>query len=725
MKRKPIALLLVFMMVLTMITPVTFAEENQDIVSYTKEHMRFNEEKLSSQSTEGPFVRIWADEEYVTRGDVFSITLDIRYINDLYGASIDFKFDTEILEVVPNESGNPVIDNNGVFVTNGLNSENTAYINRIKPSDPSMIEYAITQIGVVPGFNIPDWDMLGQINFRVKDTAPMPSGVEFEVSNLISDLDNGNANVIIKLSDSNAQSINYTSEGNYVEVKDENLNILEVNDFIETRGDNVDIQGEVVLNGEAQIYIDIPIRIYKDDTLVMVEQIMTDMDGRYSVSFQLDNNQELGEYEVRISVLGQEYIDKFIVENKLVNIETNPSNVKYGNPFSGSINAENIDTDAPIIFGVFNTIDYDNKSINLYPDEAATMVVPFERINDSGVTYFEATNMNIADIGEYLVRFYDADPTVDSNANNLAASHLEVYESTQVSSDATLSDLTVSEGILLPEFNPNTTDYTVALPSGTTTVPTVNAVVNDSNAVINITDATSLSETTTIVVTAEDGVTTMTYTVGFRVEVPVEGLTIIVAAVAGLPGDTVTIPISLDEIPEDWGSMDLELEYDSNILTVEEVKSGDVTFALFESNTDIQNKIILNGVSPIKTGEGTKLFDIVFKIKEDAPLGITDITIVSESLHLVKNSDFTDMPVDIQNGYIEVIDVKYGDVNGDGEITSVDALITLKASASKYTLDPKQFKAADVNGDGKITSVDALMILKASAGKLEKFPVEL
>jgi len=54
-----------------------------------------------------------------------------------------------------------------------------------------------------------------------------------------------------------------------------------------------------------------------------------------------------------------------------------------------------------------------------------------------------------------------------------------------------------------------------------------------------------------------------------------------------------------------------------------------------------------------------------------------------------------------------------GDVNRDGEITSVDAVIALQmAVCGGY--DP----VADVNHDGSITSLDALMIMQAAAGHI-------
>lgn len=85
------------------------------------------------------------------------------------------------------------------------------------------------------------------------------------------------------------------------------------------------------------------------------------------------------------------------------------------------------------------------------------------------------------------------------------------------STDATLSALTY-DGTSVPDFSAATTSYEVELPADYTGVPTVAATTNDNNATTNITQATTLPGVATIVVTAEDGTTTKTYTVTFTKE---------------------------------------------------------------------------------------------------------------------------------------------------------------------------------------------------------------
>jgi hypothetical protein len=66
---------------------------------------------------------------------------------------------------------------------------------------------------------------------------------------------------------------------------------------------------------------------------------------------------------------------------------------------------------------------------------------------------------------------------------------------------------------------------------------------------------------------------------------------------------------------------------------------------------------------------------------------------------------------------------KLGDVNGDGEVTSTDALIILSGDVG---LDVSQFcpiNCGDVNDDGEVTSTDALIILSFDVGISVPYPV--
>jgi len=84
------------------------------------------------------------------------------------------------------------------------------------------------------------------------------------------------------------------------------------------------------------------------------------------------------------------------------------------------------------------------------------------------------------------------------------------------STNANLATLTAN-GTSVPAFNANTLSYNVVLPNGTTTTPVVAATTQVGSATLQITQPSSTSGTSTVVVTAEDGTTKKTYTINFSV----------------------------------------------------------------------------------------------------------------------------------------------------------------------------------------------------------------
>ncbi|SMB87821.1 Ig-like domain (group 3) [Desulfonispora thiosulfatigenes DSM 11270] len=124
------------------------------------------------------------------------------------------------------------------------------------------------------------------------------------------------------------------------------------------------------------------------------------------------------------------------------------------------------------------------------------------------------------------------------------------------STDATLSDLTVN-GTTVEGFAAATLAYNIEFAIGTTEVPIVEATVNNTgkaNAIV--THAESLPGTTTVVVTAEDGTTTMTYTINFTVEKEPLSVTVTKA---------VNAPIAIPEIPT------IQYLSNQNQVTVEQI----------------------------------------------------------------------------------------------------------------------------------------------------------
>jgi hypothetical protein len=57
-----------------------------------------------------------------------------------------------------------------------------------------------------------------------------------------------------------------------------------------------------------------------------------------------------------------------------------------------------------------------------------------------------------------------------------------------------------------------------------------------------------------------------------------------------------------------------------------------------------------------------------------------------------------------------------GDVDGDGIITNLDALLLLYAINDKYNMNAEEFARADLNGDGELWAAEALRILQYVSG---------
>ncbi|PKP10684.1 MAG: hypothetical protein CVU09_05575 [Bacteroidetes bacterium HGW-Bacteroidetes-4] len=152
---------------------------------------------------------------------------------------------------------------------------------------------------------------------------------------------------------------------------------------------------------------------------------------------------------------------------------------------------------------------------------------------DGSMTFATGTSYTMSDqinTGNFYTNFYDADyigtilPETTGNISGIAHSRTTgnyitarfAADLSFPSNDASLSAITL-DGSPLDGFDPSVLSYSVSLPSGTTEVPVLVATANDANASIEINEATSLPGTTSVKVTAQDGVSQQTYTVQFTV----------------------------------------------------------------------------------------------------------------------------------------------------------------------------------------------------------------
>ena len=187
-----------------------------------------------------------------------------------------------------------------------------------------------------------------------------------------------------------------------------------------------------------------------------------------------------------------------------------------------------------------------------------------------------------------------------------------------------------------------------------------------------------------------------------------------------------------------------------------------INYQIFTSYEDLNTKIEINVIPSLpmnnvtlKTSKVTQgdsynavaqysdkfdLYDVSF-YKDDQKVNFDGNAVVripvKEGLDGTKckvyynnNGQFTDMNAVYKDGYMEFETTHFseyvvvegtlpttamGDVNEDGKVDFLDAIMVLRYDAEIIQLTDNQMRAAEVNKDGKVDFLDAIMILRYDA----------
>lgn len=181
-------------------------------------------------------------------------------------------------------------------------------------------------------------------------------------------------------------------------------------------------------------------------------------------------------------------------------------------------------------------------------DNSKTSVLSKILVDDVEITFTPVTLPAKTSSAIFSTGTIDAKKNVvlifDGAASQANIEYTVTYEKAQIATDdATLKSITVG-GEALEGFSAEAETYSVELPYGTVDVPVVAAVATSAKANAVVTNATSLPGATTIVVTAEDGTTTKTYTINFTVaqgaseDATLSAITVDGKAIAGFKADS-------------------------------------------------------------------------------------------------------------------------------------------------------------------------------------------
>ena len=194
-----------------------------------------------------------------------------------------------------------------------------------------------------------------------------------------------------------------------------------------------------------------------------------------------------------------------------------------------------------------------------------------------------------------------------------------------------------------------------------------------------------------------------------RHEVAQTDAQIIIESKLAAAGKTVRLEVVLQNNPGIQGLI-AQLRYDESVMTLVSVENGVVLGDLDQGRNLLwaaDSDVMADGV----------LCVLEFQIAENAPMGYYPVSLVLEEA-----ANENDEPVALHMVYanVQILDVLYGDVNGDGQISLTDVLRLRRYLANRDengNCDVVVDKGADVNGDGDIDLIDVLRLRKYMADR--------
>lgn len=202
-------------------------------------------------------------------------------------------------------------------------------------------------------------------------------------------------------------------------------------------------------------------------------------------------------------------------------------------------------------------------------------------------------------------------------------------------------------------------------------------------------------------------------------------------SVFNFENNTVDIPVKISG-NEGFAGGGIVFNYDSKLSFVE-IKNGIV--GILVKHVGNNSVAITFASSENVAGDGV-MFILQFKLPDDATQG--GAFEIDGSIDTFCDSDTKDVSVKIVNGVVNVASntttttktdttttsaKSLGDLNGDKNIDSKDAVIVLKSYAEILVNGntTNDISAGDVNEDGNVDSKDAVLILKYYAATLTGF----
>lgn len=190
-----------------------------------------------------------------------------------------------------------------------------------------------------------------------------------------------------------------------------------------------------------------------------------------------------------------------------------------------------------------------------------------------------------------------------------------------------------------------------------------------------------------------------------------------VGSLTAYPGDTIEIPVSLRNNPG-VTSFKLTVHYDDTLLSYQSLAFDEALTAIEGSktlvNAEQSGQVTLTWVATGSNYSGSgSVAVLTFKVNAAQENTNTQLSVTYDEDD-VFNIDFVNQHFLAKAGSVQVNTVRPGDINGDGKVDAMDAMLLLH-----YVCGLKQNEVKgnpDVNGDGKTNNKDVVILLRYVAG---------
>ena len=236
---------------------------------------------------------------------------------------------------------------------------------------------------------------------------------------------------------------------------------------------------------------------------------------------------------------------------------------------------------------------------------------------------------------------------------------------------------------------------------GTTTTLT-STTTNTTTTITEITAASTQSTTTTV---SETTVAHLNYAA------------IVIDTVSGYTGDTVDVPIRIQNNPG-IAALSLNVSCDSSKLKLLGAEDGKIlgssTFIASDDLARIPYILNWDDLSSANNSGNGIVATLKFEVLAAEGNAAVEITVNQRSTY---NVDLEEVVFAVTNGAVQIGKPQNGDMNGDGEITVADAVLLARFVTEDDTLTEEQVdgilnEKPDLDEDGLVTVLDIRAILK-------------